>query len=114
MSLIMSKTLYLIRNNITLQNLVNINIRIMEKAYNITDIRFENNYLILRVDNQLIKLNLTDISEKLVNATNSERKDFKISPSGYGIHWRQLDEDLSINGMLKSIKKTRSTPSTPV
>jgi len=77
----------------------------MEKAYNITDIRFENDYLILKVDNQLIKLKLADISEKLVKATDLERKDFKISPSGYGIHWRLLDEDLSINGLLNWTNK---------
>jgi hypothetical protein len=41
----------------------------------------------------------------LVKATDVERKDFKISPSGYGIHWRQLDEDLSINGLLKWANK---------
>ena len=76
----------------------------MKKAYNITDIRFENDYLILKVDNQSIKLKLTDISEKLVKATDQERKDFKISPSGYGIHWKLLDEDLSINGLLKWTK----------
>lgn len=78
----------------------------MEKAYKITDISFENDYLTLKVDNQFLKFKLAEISEKLVNATDVERKDFKISPSGYGIHWRLLDEDLSINGMLKSIKKS--------
>ena len=77
----------------------------MEKAYNITDIRFENDYLILKVDNQIMKLKLADISEKLIKATDIERKDFKISPSGYGIHWRQLDEDLSINGLLRTVSK---------
>lgn len=76
----------------------------MEKAYNITDIRFENDYLILKVDNHLIKLKLADISDKLAKATDQERKDYKISPSGYGIHWRLLDEDLSINGLLKTDK----------
>ena len=80
----------------------------MEKAYNITDIRFENEYLILKVDNQLIKLKLSDISEKLVKATELERNEFKISPSGYGIHWRLLDEDLSINGLLKWTNKNKS------
>ncbi|HEX2936817.1 MAG TPA: DUF2442 domain-containing protein [Bacteroidales bacterium] len=73
----------------------------MEKVYNISDIRFENDYLILRIDNQFIKLKLSDISEKLDKATDQERNDFNISPSGYGIHWRLLDEDLSINGLLK-------------
>ncbi|HEY7557857.1 MAG TPA: DUF2442 domain-containing protein [Candidatus Binatia bacterium] len=24
------------------------------------------------------------------------------SPSGYGIHWLELDEDLSIDGMIKA------------
>jgi hypothetical protein len=51
-------------------------------------------------DNQVIKLKLSDVSQKLAKATQTEREDFKISPSGYGIHWRMLDEDLSINGLL--------------
>jgi hypothetical protein len=77
----------------------------MGKAYNISDLRFEGDNLILKIDNQLIKLKLADISEKLVKATDQERRDFKISASGYGIHWRLLDEDLSINGLLKCTNK---------
>lgn len=73
----------------------------MEKAYYISDLRFENDYLIIVVDSQIIKLRLKDISEKLSKATGQELEDFKISPSGYGIHWRLLDEDLSVNGLLK-------------
>jgi len=73
----------------------------MEKAYNISDLRFEKGYLVLIADNQTIKLKLKEISAKLAKATNDELKDFKISPSGYGIHWRLLDEDLSVNGLLK-------------
>ena len=80
----------------------------MEKAYNITDIRFENDYIIVKVDELLIKLKVADISEKLAKATDKERLDYKISPSGYGIHWKQLDEDLSINGLLKA-DKTKHT-----
>lgn len=73
----------------------------MEKAYNISDLRFEKGYLILIADNQIIKLKLTEISKKLAKATEPELNDFKVSPSGYGIHWRLLDEDLSVNGLLK-------------
>jgi hypothetical protein len=73
----------------------------MEKAYNISDLRFEKGYLVLIADNQTIKLKLKEISVKLAKATSEELKDFKISPSGYGIHWRLLDEDLSVNGLLK-------------
>ncbi len=50
----------------------------MEKAYNITDISFENDYLILKVDNQVLKISLVDISEKLVNTTDLEKMDYKI------------------------------------
>jgi len=73
----------------------------MEKTYHISDIRFEKGCLILIADNQILKLKLKDISEKLSKATEQELKDFKISPSGYGIHWRLLDEDLSVNGLLR-------------
>jgi len=36
----------------------------------------------------------------LVKATEIERTTFEISPSGYGIYWPLLDEDLSIDGLL--------------
>ncbi len=72
----------------------------MAKAYNIRQIRFENDCIILSVDNQELKMKLSDISEKLANATKTERENYKISPAGYGIHWKLLDEDLSINGLL--------------
>jgi hypothetical protein len=76
----------------------------MEKAYNITDIKIEKDYLVITVNDQTIKLKLASISDKLAKATEAERAEFKISPSGYGIHWRLLDEDLSINGLLKTAK----------
>jgi len=72
----------------------------MEKAYNIKQVSFESDFIILMFDNQVLKLKLSDVSQKLAKATQTEREDFKISPSGYGIHWRLLDEDLSINGLL--------------
>jgi hypothetical protein len=33
-------------------------------------------------------------------ATEAERNFYKISPSGYGIHWPAIDEDLSIKGLI--------------
>lgn len=80
----------------------------MEKAYNSLDLRFEKDWLILMVENQTIKLKLKDISEKLSKATVQELNDFKISPSGYGIHWNSLDEDLSVNGLLKLVRHKAS------
>jgi hypothetical protein len=74
-----------------------------EKTYNISQIVFENDYLVLSIDNQVVKLILSEISAKLSNATDQERNDFKVSQSGNGIHWSLLDEDLSINGLLRKL-----------
>ncbi len=37
---------------------------------------------------------------RLMHATATERQDFQIIGGGEGLHWPQLDEDLSIAGML--------------
>jgi hypothetical protein len=81
----------------------------MEKAYNITELRFENDFLIVKGDELNIRLKVSDISEKLANATDNERLNYKISPSGYGIHWKELDEDLSVNGLLKTAQALHVT-----
>lgn len=73
----------------------------MTKTYNISEVKFDNNILMLVVDGNTIKLNLSELSIKLANATESERNDFSISPSGYGLHWQAIDEDLSIYRILK-------------
>ena len=40
-------------------------------------------------------------SWRLQEATPKERKHFEISPSGYGVHWPDVDEDLSARGALR-------------
>ena len=76
----------------------------MKKVYNITSVRINKRYLVLVIDDQEFKFLLSDISERLSQASDYEKKDFRISPSGYGIHWPLLDEDISINGLLDKIK----------
>lgn len=73
----------------------------MDKIYDISDIQFDNDYLIITVDNSILKVKISEASNKLAKASETDKNDFKISPSGYGIHWNGLDEDLSINGLLK-------------
>lgn len=41
-------------------------------------------------------------SPKLSAAREDERSAAQLSPGGYGIHWPMLDEDLSIDGLLRS------------
>ena len=38
---------------------------------------------------------------KLLNATHKQRADWEIGGGGYGIHWPDLDEDLSTEGLLR-------------
>ena len=38
---------------------------------------------------------------RLLNAAPTERKNWKIAGGGYGIHWPDIDEDLSTEGLLR-------------
>ena len=71
-------------------------------THNIETISFESNSLCIRIDGQLIKLPLASVSKKLADANDLERSFYKISPSGYGIHWPLIDEDLSIDSILNN------------
>ncbi len=74
------------------------------KKHNINNINFNGNYLIMEIDSKNYLFDISSISESLTKATIQEKKFFNISPSGYGIHWPAIDEDLSIEGLL-SLKK---------
>ena len=38
---------------------------------------------------------------KLLDATSEQRRNWQLSGAGYGIHWPDLDEDLSTDGLLR-------------
>lgn len=38
---------------------------------------------------------------RLLNATHEQRNDWKVCGGGFGIHWPQIDEDLSTEGLLR-------------
>ena len=72
----------------------------MKQYHQVTGLRFEGNVMILTIDGQEKRFQVSDISPVLQHATEQERNLFEITPSGYGIHWPLLDEDLSIDGIL--------------
>jgi hypothetical protein len=45
---------------------------------------------------------LSKLSDKLAKASRVEREFYELSPSGYGIHWPLVDEDLSIGAILRT------------
>ena len=81
----------------------------MNKPYNIQGIHFRKDRLILIVDEKEYRFKLEDISPKLRKAGKKERELFEISSSGYGIHWPLLDEDLSVEALIKSLRRETAT-----
>lgn len=72
----------------------------MNKVHHIESCTIENKVLNLVVDSRAYQIDLANESEKLAKATPAQLKDFTISPSGYGIHWPQVDEDLAIDPLI--------------
>ena len=68
--------------------------------HKISTVQFEGDLIIINSGERTFKWKVSEISKKLSQASEAVRNDFKISPSGYGIHWNQIDEDISMNGLL--------------
>jgi hypothetical protein len=45
---------------------------------------------------------------RLLNATEAQRANWQVSAAGYGIHWPEIDEDLSTEGLLRGAPAPRS------
>lgn len=73
----------------------------MTKQHDIRNVSVEDPILKIDVDGVSWAFDLTRHSRRLANATPAQRANLEISPSGYGIHWPDVDEDLSINGMIR-------------
>ena len=79
----------------------------MDKAHNIEEISLSGTVLRMSVDGAEYQIDLAAQSSPLANATQAQRERFEVSPTGYGIHWPAIDEDLSIDGMI-GVKHERS------
>ena len=44
---------------------------------------------------------------RLLNATVAQRKNWQVAGGGYGIHWPDVDEDLSTEGLLRGAPAAR-------
>ncbi len=67
----------------------------------VRDLRFTEDSLIVDLmDGRSISVPLVWYP-RLLNATEAQRSNWQISGAGYGIHWPDLDEDLSTEGLLR-------------
>lgn len=83
----------------------------MNKQHDVQNLIFEGQWMILTVDHQTYRLPIDQASSRLAHASETERNLYQVSPSGYGIHWPMLDEDLSINGLIR-LAQAQSVQST--
>ncbi|MBW4495310.1 DUF2442 domain-containing protein [Kamptonema formosum] len=45
---------------------------------------------------------------RLLNATQEQREQWQICGGGYGIHWEEIDEDISTEGLLRGAPAPRN------
>ena len=72
----------------------------MNKYHQVTGVEINEGVLRLTVDGKTIEKELEKISRALAGASRAEQSEYEVSPSGYGIHWPLIDEDISIDGLL--------------
>jgi hypothetical protein len=80
----------------------------MNKVHNVESIKVDNDYLFLAVDGKSYSIYLPDCSPRLAKATSGQRQHLEVSPSGYGLHWPEIDEDLAITPLLKDARLLES------
>ena len=76
----------------------------MIASHKIEELTFDDKNMFLTVDGRKISIALEAVSVKLSNASDIEKSLFTISPSGYGVHWPLIDEDISIDQLIKQAK----------
>lgn len=76
----------------------------MRKVHNVYAISTDAAYLYLSIDEKSYQIRWEDYASKLAKANWAQRNRFEVAPSGYGIHWPELDEDWAITPMLRRAK----------
>jgi hypothetical protein len=73
----------------------------------VADVRFEDDRLIVDLaDGRTIAVPVAWYP-RLEMATAGERANWKVAGAGYGIHWPDIDEDLSTEGLLRGAPAPR-------
>jgi hypothetical protein len=72
----------------------------MDRAHEVEQVSFAGTVMRLRVDGRDYEVDVGSQSKRLAGASPEERGNFVVSPSGYGIHWPDIDEDLSVDGLI--------------
>lgn len=79
----------------------------MDKRHNVQKIDFDGRLMTLSVDDQSYRLDVSLVSKRLATASDAARTLYHVSPSGYGIHWPEVDEDLTVDGLVRMAMSQR-------
>jgi hypothetical protein len=82
----------------------------MNRYHTVHSLTFDGQWMILSVDEQTYRIPVPKTSQRLASASESDRLIYQVAPSGYGIHWPTLDEDLSIDGLIRVAQRSPSEP----
>jgi hypothetical protein len=63
-------------------------------------VEFRGQDLVLHADGREYQVAVSTVSQRLLQASDQARRFYRVSPSGYGIHWPEVDEDLSVDGLI--------------
>jgi len=72
----------------------------MKAYHDIKNLHFSGEYLVVTIDGKDKTFRIREISSTLEKASESEKNTYEISPSGYGIHWPLINEDIAVDGLL--------------
>jgi hypothetical protein len=73
----------------------------------VTDVKFTKDTLSVALrDGRTITVPLAWYP-RLLNATAAQRRNWRVAGGGYGIHWPDIDEDLSTEGLLRGAPAPR-------
>jgi len=87
---------------------MNISARVTDER--VADVRCDNDSLTVDLmDGRTISVPLAWYP-RLANATPDARAIWEVAGGGYGIHWPEIDEDLSTEGLLRGAPAPRHRP----
>jgi hypothetical protein len=87
---------------------MNISARVTDER--VADVRCDNDSLTVDLmDGRTISVPLAWYP-RLANATSDARAIWEVAGGGYGIHWPEIDEDLSTEGLLRGAPAPRPRP----
>lgn len=72
----------------------------MDRAHDVQVVSFDGPVMHLRVDGTDYEIDLTRQSPRIATASQEQLESVEVSPVGYGLHWPDVDEDLSIDGLI--------------